>query len=115
MQINADQDLKKVPIATTMTYDVCSCTQTAIDLIEQAIFVRESFSSIDELKSDKKAKIEIMETAKQFVDLTEQCFTKNAAKLFIPSDCNDVKLLETKQNKLIGLGIRINLGSKVWK
>ena len=98
-----------------MTYDVCICNQTALELIDQAKSVRMNHSDIDELKSDKVSKKKIVEIAKQFATLTEKCFTNNAAQLFVPSECNDVKLLETKQSELYSLGIKINQGSKVWK
>lgn len=98
-----------------MAYDVCICNQTAIELIDQAKIVRMNYSNIDELKSDEVSKKKIVQIAKQFATLTEKCFTNNAAQLFVPSECNDVKLLETKQSELYSLGIKINQGSKVWK
>ena len=98
-----------------LAYDVCICNQTALELINQAKIVRMKYSNIDELKSDELSKKKIVEIAKQFATLTEKCFTNNAAQLFVPSECNDVKLLETKQSELYSLGIKINQGSKVWK
>ena len=120
---NKDNNTKKpLPVGKTkqslnekMTYDVCACNQTALELIDQAKSVRMNHSDIDELKSDKVSKKKIVEIAKQFATLTEKCFTKNAAQLFVPSECNDVKLLETKRNELHSLGIKLNQGSKVWK
>ena len=85
------------------------------ELINRSIKTRKSFSSIKELKSDQKAKKYISKIAKVYVKLAEKCFEKNATNLFIPSDCNDVKFLEQKQNELFALGIRLNQGAKVWK
>ena len=95
--------------------DPCDCNTKSVDLINRSIKIRKSFSSIKELKSNKKAKQHISKIAKVYVKLAEKCFEKNATNLFIPSDCNDVKFLERKQNELFALGIRLNQGSKVWK
>ena len=67
------------------------------------------------IQSNKKAKQHISKIAKVYVELAEKCFENNATNLFIPSDCNDVKFLERKQNELFALGIRLNQGAKVWK
>ena len=100
---------------TSGKLDPCDCNTKSVDLINRSIKTRKSFSSIKELKSNKKAKQHISKIAKVYVKLAEKCFEKNATNLFIPSDCNDVKFLERKQNELFALGIRLNQGSKVWK
>ena len=100
---------------TSGKLDPCDCNTKSVDLINRSIKTRKSFSSIKELKSNKKAKQHISKIAKVYVDLAEKCFKKNATNLFVPSDCNDVKFLERKQNELFALGIRLNQGSKVWK
>ena len=100
---------------TSGELDPCDCNTKSVDLINRSIKTRKSFSSIKELKSNKKAKQHISKIAKVYVDLAEKCFKKNATNLFVPSDCNDVKFLERKQNELFALGIRLNQGSKVWK
>ena len=100
---------------TSGELDPCDCNTKSVDLINRSIKIRRSFSSIKELKSNKKAKQHISKIAKVYVELAEKCFEKNATNLFIPSDCNDVKFLERKQNELFALGIRLNQGSKVWK
>ena len=100
---------------TSGKLDPCDCNTKSIDLINRSIKTRKSFSSIKELKSNKKAKQHISKIAKVYVKLAEKCFEKNATNLFIPSDCNDVKFLERKQNELFALGIRLNQGAKVWK
>ena len=100
---------------TSGKLDPCDCNTKSVDLINRSIEIRKSFSSIKELKSNKKARQHISKIAKVYVKLAEKCFEKNATNLFIPSDCNDVKFLERKQNELFALGIRLNQGSKVWK
>tara|TARA_B100000242_G_scaffold126375_1_gene89116 strand:+ start:231 stop:587 length:357 start_codon:yes stop_codon:yes gene_type:complete len=100
---------------TSGKLDPCDCNNKSIELINRSIKTRKSFSSIKELKSDQKAKKHISKIAKVYVKLAEKCFEKNATNLFIPSDCNDVKFLEQKQNELFALGIRLNQGAKVWK
>ena len=100
---------------TSGKLDPCDCNTKSVDLINRSIKTRKSFSSIKELKSNKKAKQHISKIAKVYVELAEKCFEKNTTNLFIPSDCNDVKFLERKQNELFALGIRLNQGSKVWR
>ena len=100
---------------TSGKLDPCDCNTKSVDLINRSLEIRKSFSSIKELKSNKKAKQHISKIAKVYVELAEKCFEKNATNLFIPSDCNDVKFLERKQNELFALGIRLNQGAKVWK
>ena len=100
---------------TSGKLDPCDCNTKAIDLVNRSIKTRKSFASIKELKSNQKAKKHISTIAKVYVKLAEKCFEKNATNLFIPSDCNDVKFLEQKQNELFALGIRLNQGAKVWK
>ena len=100
---------------TSGKLDPCDCNTKSVDLINRSINIRKSFSSIEELKSNKKTKQHISKIAKVYVKLAEKCFEKNATNLFIPSDCNDVKFLERKQNELFALVIRLNQGSKVWK
>ena len=100
---------------TSGKLDPCDCNTKSVDLINRSLEIRKSFSSIKELKSNKKAKQHISKIAKVYVKLAEKCFEKNATNLFIPSDCNDVKFLEQKQNELFALGIRLNQGAKVWK
>ena len=100
---------------TSGKLDPCDCNTKSVDLINRSIKIRKSFSSIERLKSNKKAKKHISKIAKVYVKLAEKCFEKNATSLFIPSDCNDVKFLERKQNELFALGIRLNQGAKVWK
>ena len=94
---------------------IIDCNSKSVDLINRTIKTRKSFSSVQELKSNQKAKQHISKIAKVYVKLAEKCFKKNATKLFIPSDCNDVKYLEEKQEELFSLGIRLNQGAKVWK
>ena len=100
---------------TSGKLDPCDCNNKSIELINRSIKTRKSFASIKELKSNQKAKKHISTIAKVYVKLAEKCFEKNATNLFIPSDCNDVKFLEQKQNELFALGIRLNQGAKVWK
>lgn len=100
---------------TSGVLDPCDCNTKSVDLINRSIKIRKSFSGIEELKSNKKAKQHITKIAKVYVKLAEKCFEKNATQLFTPSDCNDVKYLEQKQNELFTLGIRLNQGAKVWK
>ena len=72
---------------TSGKLDPCDCNTKSVDLINRSIKTRKSFSSIKELKSNKKAKQHISKIAKVYVKLAEKCFEKNATNLFIPSDC----------------------------
>ena len=58
-------------------------------------------------------KKEIKDLAKTWQSLTQNCFQKNFARMFEPSECNDLKSLEKKKRKLYDLGIQIDQGESI--
>ena len=94
-------------------YDVCDCNKEALEIIDITSEIRNTFDSIDELKSQAKVKNEVKRIAKNYVLLLETCFNNHNSKMFVPSDCNNLNLLNNKKLKLIDLGIQLEQGENI--
>ena len=94
-------------------YDVCDCNKEALEIIDITSEIRNTFDSIDELKNQVQVKNEIKRLAKNYVLLLETCFNNHNSKMFAPSDCNNLELLNNKKLKLIDLGIQLEQGEKI--
>ena len=94
-------------------YDVCDCNKEALEIIDITSEIRNTFDSIDELKSQAKVKNEVKRLAKNYVLLLETCFNNHNSKMFVPSDCNNLNLLNNKKLKLIDLGIQLEQGENL--
>ena len=64
---------------------------------------------IIQYSSDK----EIQSLASNYTKLLNSCFNRHAAKMFIPSDCNNLKLMDQKKSELIDLGIQLEQGERI--
>ena len=102
-----------LPANNYAKFDECDCHKEAIRILDIAIKKRTSFPSMGELKKNKESKKEIKDLAKTWQSLTKNCFQKNFARMFEPSDCNDLKSLEKKKRKLYDLGIQIDQGESI--
>ena len=94
-------------------YDVCDCNKEALEIIDITSEIRNTFDSIDELKSQSKVKNEVKRLAKNYLLLLETCFNNHNSKMFVPSDCNNLNLLNNKKLKLIDLGIQLEQGENI--
>ena len=94
-------------------YDVCDCNKEALEIIDITTEIRNTFKNIDELKSQAKVKNEVKRLAKNYVLLLETCFNNHNSKMFVPSDCNNLNLLNNKKLKLIDLGIQLEQGENI--
>jgi len=94
-------------------YDVCDCNKEALEIIDITSEIRNTFDSIDELKSQVEVKNEVKRLAKNYVLLLGTCFDNHNSKMFVPSDCNNLELLNNKKLKLIDLGIQLEQGEKI--
>jgi len=94
-------------------YDVCDCNKEALEIIDITSEIRNTFNSIDELKSQAKVKNEVKRLAKNYVVLLETCFNNHNSKMFVPSACNNLNLLNNKKLKLIDLGIQLEQGENI--
>jgi len=118
---NKNDNTKTRPPKTELTlpannyanFDECDCHKEAMKILDTAIKTRTAFKSLDELKKNKESKKEIKGLAKTWQLLTKSCFQKNFARMFEPSDCNDLKSLEKKKQKLYDLGIQIDQGESI--
>ena len=101
------------PATSAKAYDACDCNKRSQSIMDETILIREKFSTISNLKEDSNAKKEIKRLAKAYNLLVGKCFEENAAKLFIESECNDLKALEEKKVLLYSMGIQIDLGANI--
>jgi len=104
---------EKLPENFYAKFDECQCHKEAVRILDKGIKIRSDFNSIDKLKKDTKSKKEIKRLAITWQVLIKNCFQKNFARMFEPSDCNDLKTLEKKKRKLQDLGIQIDQGENI--
>ena len=110
--ISQPKKLRNLPSTKRSEYDPCDCNERSQKIIDDAITVRLKFDSVKELKADEQSKDQLKDLATKYIQLVRKCFEVNNARLMIESECNDLKLLETKKDSLINLGIQIELWSK---
>ena len=110
--ISQPKKLRNLPSTKRSEYDPCDCNERSQKIIDDAITTRLKFDSVKELKADKQSKTKVHELATSYIELAKKCFEVNNARLMIESECNNLKLLETKKDSLIKLGIQIELWSK---
>ena len=110
--ISQPKTLKSLENKKRTKYDPCDCNERSQKIIDDAITTRLKFDSVKELKADKQSKTKVHELATSYIELAKKCFEVNNARLMIESECNNLKLLETKKDSLIKLGIQIELWSK---
>ena len=103
----------KLPANIYAKFDECDCHKEAMGILDMSIEIRDTFKSLDQLKKHNKSKNEIKNLAKDWQLLTQACFQKNFARMFEPSDCNDLILLEKKKRELYDLGIQIDQGESI--
>ena len=68
---------------------------------------------VDELKSQVEVKKEVKRLAGNYVLLLETCFNNHNSKMFVPSECNNLNLLDNKKLKLNDLGIQLEQGENI--
>ena len=110
---NKTQKNLKKPLDNYSKLDVCGCNKEAMGIIDLAREIRDTFQSIGELKKQKQSVKEIQGLAFDYTKLLNSCFNRHASKMFIPSDCNNLKLLDQKKSELIDLGIQLEQGGKI--
>ena len=101
------------PLDIYSKLDVCGCRKEAMEIIDLAREIRSAFKSIEELKKQEKTKKEIQRLAGNYTKLLDSCFNRHAAKMFIPSECNNLKLMDKKKSELIDLGIQLEQGERI--
>ena len=110
---NKTQKNLQKPLDSYSKLDVCGCNKEAMGIIDLAREIRDTFQSIGELKKQKQSVKEIQGLASDYTKLLNSCFNRHASKMFIPSDCNNLKLLDQKKSELIDLGIQLEQGGKI--
>ena len=94
-------------------YDACDCNKRSQKILDEAITFRLKFDSMDELKKDQISKKQIKKYAKDYMALVKKCFEVNNARLLVDSECNNLKLLQSKKDSLNKLGIQIEQGENI--
>jgi len=112
-KIKNQKSAKTGSVTAYAKFDECECHKEAMEILDIVIEIRNTFESLNELKKNYESKKEVKSLAKNWQLLTEACFQKNFARMFEPSDCNDLKSLEKKKNQLIELGIQIDQGENI--
>ena len=105
--------VKKEPVNAYVKFDECECYKEAMEILDIVIEIRNTFESIDELRKHNESKKEIKILAKSWQLLMKTCFENYFARMFEPSDCNDLKSLEKKKRKLHDLGVQIDQGENI--
>ena len=105
--------VKKKPVNAYVKFDECECHKEAMEILDIVIEIRNTFESIDELRKHNESKKEIKILAKSWQLLMKTCFENNFARMFEPSDCNDLKSLEKKKRRLHDLGVQIDQGENI--
>ena len=103
----------KEPVNAYVKFDECQCHKEAMEILDIVIEIRNTFESVDELRKHNESKKEIKTIAKSWQLLMKTCFEKNFARMFEPSDCNDLKSLEKKKRRLHDLGVQIDQGENI--
>ena len=94
-------------------YDACDCNKRSQKILDEAITFRLKFDSMDELKKDQISKKQVKKYAKDYMALVKKCFEVNNARLLVDSECNNLKLLQSKKDSLNKLGIQIEQGENI--
>ena len=105
--------VKKKPVNAYVKFDECECHKEAMEILDIVIEIRNTFESVDELRKHNESKKEIKTIAKSWQLLMKTCFENNFARMFEPSDCNDLKSLEKKKRRLHDLGVQIDQGENI--
>lgn len=103
----------KKPLDIYSKLDVCGCNKEAIEIIDLTTDIRNTFKTVQELKSKPKSVEQIRNLASSYTKLLESCFNRHASKIFIPSECNNLNEMERKRTELSNLGIQLEQGERL--
>ncbi len=106
-------EIAKKPLDIYSKLDVCGCNKEAIEIIDLTTDIRNTFKTVQELKSKPKSVEQIRNLASSYTKLLESCFNRHASKIFIPSECNNLNEMERKRTELSNLGIQLEQGERL--
>ena len=92
---------------------VCECNEQANKILDNSTNIRNNFKSLDHLKKNNESMSNIKLLSKRWTTLLNSCFRKHGAEMWMPSDCNDLVLIEEKKLFLYNLGIQIDRGENI--
>ena len=102
-----------IPVENFSKLDVCGCNKQANIILDGSIALRKKFMDIKTLKENKNAIQQIRTRAKNWTSLMSACFMNHGANMWVPSECNNVEIIEEKKDILFNLGIQIEQGEKM--
>lgn len=102
-----------IPVENFSKLDVCGCNKQANIILDGSIALRKKFMDIKTLKANKNAIQQIRTRAKNWTSLMSACFMNHGASMWVPSECNNVEIIEEKKDILFNLGIQIEQGEKM--
>ena len=85
---------------------ICDCNDDGIKTLESILNIRTSYSTFELYQNDKKSINSVNLLKKEWALIRDSCIKKFAAKLFIPSDCNEPDKIGSLRDKLNKLNIK---------
>ena len=85
---------------------VCDCNDDGIKTLQEILNIRKSYSTYELYQKDSESINSIELLKKEWDLIRDSCIKKFAAKLFIPSDCNEPDKIGSLRDKLNKLNIR---------
>ena len=85
---------------------VCDCNDDGIKTLQKILNIRKSYSTYELYQKDSESINSIELLKKEWDLIRDSCIKKFAAKLFIPSDCNEPDKIGSLRDKLNKLNIR---------
>ena len=102
-----------VPIENFSKLDICGCNKQANIILDESLVIRKKFADKKTFKKNKNSVTQIRSYAKNWTKLKQACFRKHGSKMWMDSECNNLKIIEEKKDMLFNMGIQIDQGEKV--
>ena len=112
-KINQPKPVSIVSIENFSKLDICGCNKQAIIILDKSTTIRKEYVDIKAFKTNSEAVKQIRHQGKRWTNLMNACFRQYGSDMWVPSDCNDVHLIDEKKKNLQELGIQIDQGEKI--
>ena len=85
---------------------VCDCNDDGINTLKKILKIRKSFPTLELYQKDLKSIDSVKLLREEWTLIRDNCMKKFAAKLFMPSDCNQPDKIGSLRDKLNKLNIK---------
>ena len=85
---------------------ICECSYKGIEILNQALMLREKYSNLSEYNKDEKSAQRMTTIIGNWNKLRDTCLKKFGVKLFEPTDCNRPDMIHKLRENLDALGIK---------